>query len=496
MDLVFLKRLSHNSYLQVLTLALSILICYYGLWNAYFATLDDFLWTGLMRHRATFVEALQGLGNGVRFLNYAMVWTKTKFFDLDASLYFWSSLLQHGIVTFIVFQLVQFWTQRRLVAFLAALLYATKFSHFEIVTSISASDYSFWAIFYITTVALFAFYLQRGILPLYLGSVGAYAVLAFGHDFTLNMPLVLLAYHLILGRGSRKIGPLGWADIKLHIPYWLLWATHVTIQFYYIYTGSSEAVYSEEAYEPGFHMVSNLFYLVFLIVPNVHIDAIQNFLAGHVSLSLIDTIWQLTILLAFLSHMAAAFCFWKGSPLVKFAIAWIYLPFLQYTPWGGEFAGAVRYLYIPSIGYSILLALLLVRLYDYLCQKETFVYRLAIPAIVTMFLIFNIVALQVWVQRHVENGKFRRPFVAQLGHKFQDVEPNSIIYIEVPEEKFIDLEASCALVIRQPVQCQAFVSGQHSMAEVTNQAHADPVYWLQATSDGLSQIYPPVSASP
>ena len=492
----FYEILRDNSLVQVLILSLSILICYYGLWNAYFASEDDFNWTGLMRHRHTLAEAAQGLGNGVRFLNYAMVWIKTRLFDLNAAPYFWSSLFQNALVTFIIYWLAEFWTGRRATAFLAALLFATTFSHFEVVTGISASDYSFWAIFYVTTLALFAVYLRRRALPWYLGSVGAYAILAFAHDFTLSMPLVLLAYHLTLGRGAWKIRSLGWADLRLHFPFWILWGVHVSIQFFYVFAGTSEAVYSEHAYKPGWHMIGNLFYLIFLALPNVRLEFIYGFLTAHVSAGLVETIWQLTVSLAMVSLVLTVIFFWKGSSLVRFTLALIYLPFLQYTLWQGDFAKAPRYLYLPSIGYSILLALILMRLYAYLRQKEDLGYRLIVPGIVTMLLVANLIMNQVWVQRQITNGKFRRAFVTQLAANFQEVKPGSLIYIEVPAAKFTDLAFSCRLVLQQPVNCEAFVSGERSIANVTRSVGEKPVYWLQATSAGFNQIYPPISASP
>ena len=217
MSFILFDRLKNSLYIQVLLLILSILICYYGLWNAYFANGDDFGITGWVMNQPTISEAVQGYGSGVRFLNYAAIWTRTRLFGLNAAPYLWSSLLHHVIVTYIFYQLVGFWTQRRSIAFLAALLFAIKFSYYEVVTSVSASDYSLWAIFYLATLALFALYLRQRLVLVYLSSVGAYILLAFAHDFTLSMPLVLLAYHLTVGRGSRPIRSIGWSDIRLHV---------------------------------------------------------------------------------------------------------------------------------------------------------------------------------------------------------------------------------------------------------------------------------------
>ena len=441
-------------------------------------------------HRGSVIEAAVGIGNGVRFLNFSALWIKTQIFGMNSVPYFWISILHHIIVTLIVFQSVRFWSQRHFVAFLSALLFATTFSHYEVITSISASDYSLWAIFYTTTLLLFAVYLRHHTVALYLASIGAYAILVFAHDFTLSIPLILLAYHLTLGLDLRKISSFGWRDLKLHLPFWALWGIHVSIQLTFVLLGSSEAVYSEEAYRPGFHMVRNLFYLVFLIVPNVYIAQIYNFLVSVVSIHLIELFWILTIVLAIVSHLLAGIYFWKGTSLTRFALALIYLPFLQYTLWEGSFAGATRYLYLPSIGFSILLAILWVNLYDYLNSKEWFIYRWGVPVLVSVFLIANLVIIQVWVQQHIDNSKIRRPFVTQLEAKLQNIEPNAVIFIEVPTKKFTDLGGSCRLALEQTVDCFAYVSGdiqaeEQLLNKLANTPAETPIYWLLATANDL-----------
>lgn len=110
-------------------------------------------------------------------------------------------------------------------------------------------------------------------------------------------------------------------------------------------------------------------------------------------------------------------------------------------------------------------------------------------------MIANLVIIQTWVRQQIENSKINRPFVTQLADRYKDIEPGSRIYIEVPEEKYTDLYAACILVLRQPVSCESFVSGERSIEEVTNEVNNKPVYWLQATSEGLRQLYPSQSAS-
>lgn len=496
MDPISFKQLKNNTLVHIAILCLTLFVCYYGLWNAYFATGDDFGITAWVMDQPTIVEAIQGYGNGVRFLNYAQIWIRTRFFGLDAMPYYIASLVHQAILAYIFYRLVEFWTRQRVTALLAALIFVVSFTHYEVVTSVSASDYSWWAIFYLTSLTLFAFYLKEGSRLLYLASIGAYAILGLAHDFTLNLPLVLLAYHLTVGRAGRDLRTLGWSDLKLHFPYWAIFSIHVAIQLSFVLLGTSEAIYSEQDYKPGLHMPGNLFYLVFLLIPNVKSGPIYSFLTDLIGSGQVELIWQLTGVLAVIAHGLAAFCFWKGSPLVKFGIALIYLPFLQYTLWEGDFAGAPRYLFLPSLGFSLLLALLFVRIYEFLSQKEGAVYRFAVPAAATLFLLANILIVQIWVQRHIDNGKFRRAFTTQLAQDFKDAEPGTLIYIEVPEDKFTDLQFSCYLVLgTKAIRCESFVTGERSLEEISNVSNSGPIYWLQASEQGFTQIYPQISAS-
>ena len=484
-------ELANNRRLHILILILAVFVYYFGLWNAYFYSHDDFLWTGKMRHRDTLTAALSGLENGVRFLNFAMIWVKTQLFDLNASLYLLASLIQQIIVVFLVYKLIEIWTQKRFFAFFAALLFATKFSYWEILTSVSASDYSFWAIFYLAALLFFCMYIKWRRIGFYVVAVAAYAILAFGHDFALNLPLVLGAYYLTLGRGDRPIRSLGWGDLKLFIPILIIWGIHVSIQVGYVVGGTSEAVYSSETYGPGLHIISNLRFLDAHFLPNIPIyDRL-----AEISPGLVSIIEVISLVVAVVANLLAIYLFWKGSTLVRFALALIYLPFMQYTMWHGSFAGAPRYLYFSSIGFSILLALLLSRIYDYLRQHRLRASQLAFFALVAGIFLYNFAIIRVWIQADINNGYFRRAFVTDLNANFQEIEPEAQVYIEIPEYKYRDLSYVCGMIFEPAPNCEVVIDGDYTLDEVTSETSNAPVYWIRATDEGIEQIYPPVIAS-
>lgn len=472
-------------------LALLIGMIYFGMWRAYFASLDDFWITGWVRHRASLWIAIQGYGSGVRFLNYLPIWLKSQFFGLGAALYLWSALLQFLLFVWLVYglirQAISTTVHAQAIALLTAIFFAISYAHYEVVTYVSASDYTLWASCYVGILILFLRYLQRGNRWAYGGAVALYGLLAFGHDFTLNFPLVLLALHLTVGWGNRGLRQAHWRDLLPHLPFWTIWALHVGLQVYLVLVGTSEAVYSDNGYGPGLHMVSNLRYLIFLLIPNPTLGPIYGFLHGILSAAALAILWQVLMGLGILLQVLFIGLAARGSRLVRFGVALIYLPFLQYTPWHGHFIEAPRYLTLPSIGFALLFGIGLHALWQRTRQQRW--PRRLIFAATALFIFANVTVIQIWVQQHIANGDLRRRFVTELATTYLDrIGPDATIWIEVPEEKYTDLEASCRLVFPYYVPCHAVVGT--GLPPALPAAETQPLYWLKATPVGIVQRLP------
>lgn len=467
-----------------------IVFTYFGMWRAYFATLDDFGITGWVRHQATWWDAVQGYGSGVRFLNYLPIRWKTDLFGIDAGPYLWSSLVQYLVLTWLVYVLAALLLRGSRCALLAALLFAVNYSHYEVVTYISASDYTLWGSFYLGVLVLFVWYRHNGRRLLYWGAVALALPLAFAHDFTLSLALVLTAYTVTIGLGRHSLWSLQWRDVWLLLPFWLIWGVHVGLQLYLVLVGTSEAVYSDNLYTPGLHMLSNLRYLIFLAIPNMTIDPIQNFLTAQLPGDVIAALWAGAMVLGVLAHVVLLWLFWRGNPVTRFAVALIYLPFLQYTPWHGHFIEAPRYLLLPSVGFSLLMATLLRTVIRWIGEQRAFRYAIGLMVVLCFYGIANVLVVQVWVERHVENGLFRRTFVTALMADYPQLSHQDQLWIEVPKAKFLDLEAACRLVYVEYVPCRAFVTGEAPPQQMNDLGSRGTFYWLRATDTGIEQIEP------
>ncbi|MEZ4672973.1 MAG: hypothetical protein R2932_01870 [Caldilineaceae bacterium] len=437
-------------------LMLAVIACYYGIWHAYFATRDDFNILGWIMRQPTLWDAVQGYGNGVRYLLFGIVWIRTQLFGMTPAPYYWTSLVQHALVGLLIYWMVLSWriprAQGRLVALMTALFFVTTFSAYEVVTNISASSYSLRTLFYLPILLFFAAYLRRQRRRDYAAALGFYVLLVFLADYALSIPLVLLAYHYTIGQAPLHWGVPRWRDLRIHLPFWLLWVIHVALQFNYLRSGSSEAIYSEAAYTPGLHMASNLLNLVFLLIPNVHVTPIQNFLNQFFSPEVVNLIWQLSLVLALVGHGLALYGLWRGTPVIRFAIALIYLPFLQYTLWQDGYADAPRYLYLSAIGYSILVVLLCVLLQQHLAQWTLPGARWLVPVMFSGYHGQRIFA-QIWIRQQVANGQFRRTVVERLARNLAMCPgvPTSILKFRNRNLKIL---LSCYFVIKRTVTCE------------------------------------------
>jgi hypothetical protein len=488
------NSLKQNPIFHIILLTASVLISYFGVWNAYFVSDDDFSILGWVKKQPSFLDAIQGYGRGVQYLNYGILWIQTSLFDMTASYYYLTGLFYFTVVTILIYFLVNFWSNRRSTAFVAALLFATTFSHFTVITTVSATLYSFRAILYLSALGLFGLHLHlRRRSPLIYGaSVLIYLILAFTWDYALSFPLVLLAYHLTLGMERFDFRQINWQNLKLHLPFWGIFAIHLALQISYIFLSeTSKAASADAVFQPGFHMISNYFYLIFMLIPNISIPAIANFLAPTIGSTGMTLVWQIFIVISIIGHFIALLCLWKGSSLVRFSLALIYFPYLQYSLWVGGFAGAPRYLYLSSIGYCILLAIGTMWLYDYLANHITLSrYRVLVPIGVLIFMLANIFVIQIWLQQQVENGKVRRAFIEQFLEEFQDVDSNTLFVVEVKQDKFLDLKTFCLLAVSQAARCDAHLEGERTVNDVVEKSSGHPVYWLKLTNNGFDQLYP------
>lgn len=237
---------------------------------------------------------------------------------------------------------------------IAAALFATHPIHTEAVTWIAGLPDVAFTFFY-----LFSFYLyarSRAILSAnYLFSVLCFAIAALFKEPALTLPLLLFAYDYMFR--ERKKVPLT-DDVKKYVPYLIIGAGYVALR---IQALGGFAPKNRRVVLSAYQDVINIFplfarYLEKLLLP-VNLNAFYVF---HPIASLFELrgVLSLAVTVVFVVLLPVVF---RKNRTALMAFLFVIVPLLPvlYIPALGENAFTDRYLYLPSVGYMLLLAIFL-----------------------------------------------------------------------------------------------------------------------------------------
>jgi tetratricopeptide (TPR) repeat protein len=272
------------------------------------------------------------------------------------------NILFHCGVTVLVFQLIRrFLTEQGVTkssvyfspAFIAAVLFAVHPIHTEAVTWIAGLPDVAFTFFY-----LFSFYLyvrSKTVLSgSYLLSVVCFAIAALFKEPALTLPAVLLAYDFVYG---EKRPPL-MDCMKRYIPYLVIATAYLALRIHVL---GGFAPRKSHVTLSTYEYVINVFplfskYLEKLLVP-LNLNALYVF---HPITSLLQLkgILSLTVTAIFVVLIAITL---KKSRVAFLGLLLIMVPLLPVLdiPALGKNTFTDRYLYLPSVGYVLLIAIFL-----------------------------------------------------------------------------------------------------------------------------------------
>ncbi|HEY5656986.1 MAG TPA: tetratricopeptide repeat protein [Myxococcota bacterium] len=240
------------------------------------------------------------------------------------------------------------------VPFVAALLFAAHPIHTEAVAWVAGIPELSFSLLFLLSFCLYARASaadrERRALP-YLLSLSCFFLATLSKETALTLPLALVAYDLAVGRGPFRPLPL----LRRYLPYALVGVAYLAIRMAVLGGFAGTRRHTELS---GYEYFINVFplvarYLAKLLWP-AHLNAFHQFDPIH---SLLE--WEgalsLAATCAFLGFLALTY--WKDR-LSFFSASLTAIPLLPvlYIPALGENTFTERYLYLPSVGYALLLA--------------------------------------------------------------------------------------------------------------------------------------------
>ena len=260
-----------------------------------------------------------------------------------------------------------------LVAFTAAVLFAAHPIHTEAVTWVAALPELTFTFFLLLSLYYYLFsgpHLDRR----YIMSLGFFFLGLLCKETAMVLPVIIAAYDYASGRFSRS----GLSQAKRYVPYLIIAAVYLLMRTHAL----GDFVRQRQHAELGVYLtVINVFplfsqYLGKLLVP-VNLSVFHVF---HPETSII-TAKEILGVLVTIAFIALVFIASKKDSLFFFGLLVLAIPLLPalYIPALGENVFAERYLYLPSFGFVLLLAMTLSRSAIHLPEKA---YGFALPSAV------------------------------------------------------------------------------------------------------------------
>src|SRR5260370_5704893 len=272
------------------------------------------------------------------------------------------NLLVHTGATVAVFFLIKRLSGDRLMATLAALLFGLHPAHVESISWISGIPDPLAALFCVPGMIWYVRYRTEGDRRFLIASVIAYGLSALCKETPLALPLVFVVWELTRAGNRQRFSARGREIILQLVPYAMIAGVYLALRF---------AVFGRISWEHPF-MGRVAGSAIWMTVSYVFVSYLRHLLAPfYLSLiygaSFVTTAADLRFLLPAALIAALAILLWvyreKIGPRIWTALALMVaflLPVLNLKVFHYEYIIQDRYLYLPSIGFCYLIAILLV----------------------------------------------------------------------------------------------------------------------------------------
>ncbi|MGD0887486.1 MAG: tetratricopeptide repeat protein [Thermodesulfovibrionales bacterium] len=237
--------------------------------------------------------------------------------------------------------------------FVGALVFATHPIHTEAVAWVSGVPELSYTFFFLLSLYLYMRF-EEGMKGMYPLSLLSFSIATFCKEPALTLPILLVAYDYIFGKKEAGYLPF----VKRYIPYLLVAGAYLVLRYRALGGFSPQRPHIVLS---GYGYIINVFplftqYLEELLLP-LNLNA---FHVLHPISSIFETIGLVSSAVA-AAFVGVTFLTYKKKSKVCFGLLVIALPLLPslYIPALGENVFAERYLYLPSFGFVLLIALAL-----------------------------------------------------------------------------------------------------------------------------------------
>jgi tetratricopeptide (TPR) repeat protein len=266
------------------------------------------------------------------------------------------NILVHLLAVYFLFLILERITKDLKVSAIASLLFAIHPLRTESVAWICGISDPFLAIFLFPSFYLYVRYRDEGKVALLAAALVLFLFAAFTKEPAIALPLFIGAYELLVINQDKTVGERTKLAVKYSACFLLVSALYFLARYYALGFAFNNSNFKHYPFAG-----------ILLTIPLVIWKYVM-LLVWPVDLSLfhatpiIKNPLDVEFILPFVALIALAFGLWRlrGSIVARFAILWFavnLLPVLNLSAFVEDFLVQERYIYIPSIGFSLLVAI-------------------------------------------------------------------------------------------------------------------------------------------
>ena len=356
-----MANINKNFLFVLLIVSLSIIV--YGntffndfVWDDYVFILDKPEIKSFSNVPGFFLSDTDGTYRPLRSVNYAVIYS---IFKKNPFGYHLNALFFHIMISIVVYLIILKLVDTRNIAFIASLLFALHPIHTGRVANMTAGFDLLGIFLFLLFFYFYILFSKMKKINYFIGSVIVFLIGLFASEEVATLPFVIILYELCFNRKNLFQNFKG-KLIKFPTLFFAILAGYIVLRFFVL-----EIVGRSPEYEsPG--LIFTLFSMTKVVVGYIMLLIAPLNLKLFYEMPVSNTLFELDIIISiFILALIMFFSIKFYQKIVFFSVGWFFItliPFSNILPL--VILMAERYLYLPSIGFCLLLAFVLNKVYN------------------------------------------------------------------------------------------------------------------------------------
>jgi len=307
-----------------------------------------------------FSHDVDGLYRPLRSLYYTFIYSiggKNEF------LYHLSSLFFHIMISILVFFIIYEITNRKGIALIASMIFAAHPIHTERVANITASFDMLGILFMLLSFYLYIRFSKSGDKKHFFFSLLFLLIAVFSSEEAVTLPLLIILYEFCFNREKfSSKAAIKKNIIKNYAPYFIIALFYIVIRIIVVgFRGRVEEYLAGNFFLTMLTMLKAYVYYIYLLIVPINLTLFHD-IQPATSLFDLKALISLLILASIIVFTIKN----RKNAVLFFSVFWFFItliPFSNLLPL--QVFMAERYLYVPSIAFSLLASYILISMFNY-----------------------------------------------------------------------------------------------------------------------------------